>query len=115
MLADRGAALDAFYYCPYHPHHGDERYRRDSDDRKPGPGMLLRAQRDLNLDLARSWVVGDSERDLESGRRAGVPHLFLVRTGNGASVEASLSAELRAQCQVVDDLPQAIERVLDSR
>ncbi len=71
QLAQHGAALDGIYYCPYLPNAPVEAYARDSDERKPHPGMLLRAAREMDLDLQLSWMVGDSPRDVEAGRRAG--------------------------------------------
>lgn len=69
--------LDASYMCPDAPGTPSER-------RKPAPGMLLEAARDLNLDLARSWMVGDKDIDVLCAVNAGVPGI-LVRTGHGAS------------------------------
>ena len=71
QLADRGVELDAIYYCPYHPDGTVKDYARESHDRKPRPGMLLRAAAELDIDLTRSWMVGDSVRDVEAGQRAG--------------------------------------------
>lgn len=71
QLADRGAELDAIYFCPYHPEGTVEQYAHDSQDRKPRPGMLLRAASEHNIDLTRSWMIGDSPRDMEAGQRAG--------------------------------------------
>ena len=71
QLADKGAHLDAIYYCPFHPQGTIDQYACDSDLRKPQPGMLLQATEDLGLDLAQSWMVGDSSRDIEAGQRAG--------------------------------------------
>lgn len=71
VLADKGAALDAVYYCPYHPEGSVEKYARDSDLRKPKPGMLELAARELGIDLSASWMVGDSGRDVGAGRAAG--------------------------------------------
>ena len=71
LLAEQGAYLDQIYYCPFHPQAAVEKYRRESDLRKPSPGMLKLAADELNLDLAQSWTVGDDDRDLEAGRRAG--------------------------------------------
>jgi len=71
QLADRGVTLDGIYHCPYHPEGTVEQYARESDDRKPSPGMLLRAAEDLDIDLPDSWMVGDSPRDIEAGQRAG--------------------------------------------
>lgn len=65
------AVIDAFYHCPFHPEGRVERYRREHPWRKPAPGMLLAAARDLDLDLGASWLVGDAERDVEAGRAVG--------------------------------------------
>ena len=79
QLAREGITLDAVYFCPYHPEQGVGDLRREHPDRKPGPGMLLRAARDLQLDLARSLIVGDRCSDLAAGRTAGLRELFLLR------------------------------------
>ncbi len=63
--------VSRFYYCPYHPEAKIDAYRLDHPWRKPRPGMLLQAARDLNLDLAHSWMIGDAARDVEAGRSAG--------------------------------------------
>jgi len=71
VLSRDGASLDAIYYCPYHPDGSVAQYRQDSDWRKPRPGMLLAAAKDMDIDLTRSWMVGDNLRDTEAGRGAG--------------------------------------------
>jgi D,D-heptose 1,7-bisphosphate phosphatase len=63
--------IAAVYYCPYHPEGIIEPFNRNHTDRKPNPGMLLRASNDLEIDLARSWMIGDSVHDSEAGKRAG--------------------------------------------
>ncbi|MBN1845739.1 MAG: HAD family hydrolase, partial [Sedimentisphaerales bacterium] len=77
LLAEKGAYLDQIYYCPYHPEGAIPRYRRDSELRKPAPGMLLLAAKELQLDLELSWMVGDDDRDIEAGRRAGCRTILL--------------------------------------
>jgi D-glycero-D-manno-heptose 1,7-bisphosphate phosphatase len=72
-LAVEGARLDAVYSCPYLPDAAVEAYSHpDHPDRKPNPGMLLRAIADLDLDRARSVMIGDKPSDVEAARRAGV-------------------------------------------
>ncbi len=83
LLAQKGATLDGIYYCPYHPEGVIPKYRQDSDWRKPEPGMLLAAAEDMNIDLTRSWMIGDSPRDVEAGRRAGCRTILLRSTGAG--------------------------------
>jgi len=77
LLASEGAYLDAIYHCPYHPDGTVAPYNCDSDLRKPRPGMLLLAAQEKEIDLAQSWMIGDSYRDIEAGRTAGC-HTILV-------------------------------------
>jgi len=86
LLGERGARLDAIYFCPHHP---DAGYPGEIADlkvacecRKPGGELVLRAARDLNIDLARSAFVGDSTADVETGKRLGL-RTVLVQTGRG--------------------------------
>ncbi len=77
-LTTRGVHIERVYHCPYHPEHGVGRYRRESQDRKPNPGMLLRARDELDLDLAASALVGDKVSDMEAAVRAGVGRPILL-------------------------------------
>jgi D,D-heptose 1,7-bisphosphate phosphatase len=81
LLARRGAVIDAIYCCPYHPDGVIEKYRRESEMRKPNPGMLLAAAADMDIDLKASWLIGDSTRDIEAGRRAGCRTILVRRPG----------------------------------
>ena len=85
-LAQRGIELAGIYYCPFHPDVGEPPYRKDADCRKPKPGMFLQALRELDIDAEQSFCVGDSARDLEAGRAAGISGI-LVATGKGASMQ----------------------------
>ena len=75
LLGAEGAYLDGIYYCPHHPHKGYEgevpELKFDCECRKPKPGMLLKAAKDFNIDLAASWMIGDGENDIEAGKAAG--------------------------------------------
>jgi D-glycero-D-manno-heptose 1,7-bisphosphate phosphatase len=90
-LADGGAHADGFYYCPHHPRAVVEDYRQACDCRKPQPGLLLQASRELGVDLSRSFAVGDRVSDLEAASAAGVRSV-LVRTGYGSAHEAEARA-----------------------
>jgi D,D-heptose 1,7-bisphosphate phosphatase len=81
-LRQEGAYIDKFYYCPHHPNEGIEPYRQVCNCRKPATGMLLQAARDLNIDLIRSYLVGDRFNDMEAGKKIGVRGI-LVKTGFG--------------------------------
>ena len=89
MLRAEGAAIDGLYFCPHHPTEGLGDYLRTCDCRKPAPGLLLRAAEELRLDLARSYMVGDTLKDIEAGVRAGAQGI-LVRTGYGEEAAAEL-------------------------
>jgi len=82
MLGREGAYLDKIYYCPYHPEAVVDQYRRDSDLRKPKPGMLYLAEKELDIDLDRSWIVGDDDRDIETGKAAGCRTIMLESRGS---------------------------------
>lgn len=90
LLVSGGGGLDGVYVCPYldGPDAIREEYRRDSELRKPRPGMLELAARELGLDLARSWMVGDSSRDIEAGRATGCQTVFVGPGGQAARADA---------------------------
>jgi len=67
-FAQQQIRIARVYYCPYHPVHGIGGYKRDSPDRKPKPGMLLRAQRDFDLNLLSSVLIGDQVSDMQAAR-----------------------------------------------
>ena len=75
---NQGCPIDAEYFCPYHTEAVIEKYRKDSFDRKPNPGMILKAQKDFDIDLSQSILIGDKESDIEAGKRAGVGYIRLV-------------------------------------
>ena len=77
LLTEKNASLDRIYYCPYHPDGVVEKYRQKSDDRKPAPGMLLTAADEMNIDLNQSWMIGDGDRDIEAGLRAGCKTILI--------------------------------------
>lgn len=88
-LSEREVSLDAIYYCPYHPEGVIDRYRKDSELRKPKPGMLQLAKKEYDIDLRRSWIVGDDDRDVLTGQAVGCRTILLesfgkwgVRTGD---------------------------------
>lgn len=108
QLQAENVRLDGTYMCPIAPS-SDDRTRVEHGDRKPGPGMLERAARELELDLAQSWVVGDMISDALAGRNAGCRASILVRTGYGAG--QPLDAE--SIDHVVDDLHAAAEFIIE--
>ena len=81
LLAEKDVSLDGIYYCPYHPDGVVPRYRRNSDHRKPNPGMLLDAAKDVDIDLTESWMVGNGPSDIEAGSRAGCRTILVDSRG----------------------------------
>ena len=77
LLAEKDAHLDRIYYCPYHPEGVVPKYRKESNNRKPNPGMLLTAAKDMDIDLTQSWCIGNSIRDIEAGKRAGCKTILI--------------------------------------
>jgi D-glycero-D-manno-heptose 1,7-bisphosphate phosphatase len=110
LLGAGGARIDAYYYCPHHPEATVATYRRRCDCRKPGCGMIERASADLDLDPARSFVVGDKWIDMGAARAAGARGI-LVRTGYGATEETEPPPDLPADA-IVDNLIEAVSWIL---
>ena len=75
LLGKDGAYVNAIYYCPHHPHKGYEgeitELKIECECRKPKPGLILKAAKDFNIDIASSWMIGDSENDILAGKNAG--------------------------------------------
>lgn len=92
VFAERGAQLDAVYYCPHHPVHGVGKYLRVCECRKPAPGLILSAQHDLGIDLAHSVFVGDSSSDMQAGAAAGVGTCIMLHPVNEGSSAGSAIA-----------------------
>jgi histidinol-phosphate phosphatase family protein len=84
-LAAAGAVIDGIYYCP----HEEE---PPCSCRKPAPGLLFTAARAHQIDLAASWMIGDSDRDMEAGRKAGCRTARILKSDQGASGVADVSA-----------------------
>ena len=76
-----GVTIAKVYFAPHHPEHGIGRYKSESEDRKPNPGMILKAAKEFQLDLTCSVLVGDQSSDVQAGRTAGVGHIVLYAPG----------------------------------
>ncbi|MFT3828047.1 MAG: HAD family hydrolase [Chitinophagaceae bacterium] len=110
LLARAGAHLDAYYYCPHHPDGRVPEYAVRCECRKPGTALVERAVRELGVDPARSFAVGDRWVDIGLARAMGGRGV-LVRTGYGASEEHKTPRDLEADA-VVDNLAGAASWVL---
>lgn len=112
LLGREHAFVDRIYYCPHHPEKGFAGERADlkidCDCRKPKPGMVLQAAKDLNIDLGQSWFIGDTSTDAQTARNAGVKSI-LIRTGY-----AGKDAKYPAQPDYsFDTLSQAVDFILE--
>jgi len=106
-LAAEGVTLDGAYYCLHHPQATVMEWLCDCDCRKPKPGLLLDASRQLDIDLEQSWMIGDQERDILAGASAGCRTILVGQRPVGATI-ASLQA---------GNLEEAVEKLaaVDSR
>ena len=109
LLGEQGAYVDGIYYCPHHPDKGFAgevpELKVSCECRKPKPGLLCLAAEEFNVDLATSWMVGDSWRDVECGKAAGTHTCLLAEHGNVDQKEAEI---------VCASLPDAVEYILNS-
>ncbi len=108
MLTERGARIDAFYFCPHHPEFGD---KVDCSCRKPKTGMADKAARELGIDLARSYFVGDKCSDVELGVNAGGKPI-MVMTGYGSEEIRLVRARGIMPAAVLDGLPEAADWII---
>jgi D-glycero-D-manno-heptose 1,7-bisphosphate phosphatase len=105
LIHDNGGQVDAIFMCPHSP-----------DDncacRKPKPGLLLQAAKELSLNLQRSWIVGDAWSDVQAGQAAGVQRSILLRTGRGNEQLLKPRPVNITNPLIFDNLTQAIEAIL---
>lgn len=119
-LDPKRSLIDAFYACPHHPHANDPRYRLQCLCRKPQPGLLLRAERERNVDLKASVMIGDRMSDILAGRRAGTSTILFESGCHkdppivGARMDSSVKADHR--CASWSEVLECIfSREIDSK
>jgi len=110
VFRERGVPVAKVHFCPFHPEHGIGSYRIDSIDRKPGPGMIVRAARDLEIDLAESILLGDKESDIEAGVAAGIACNVLYSPHNGAVPSPSSTIATATVTRLIDAIPYMSNR-----
>ncbi len=108
--ATTGASIDRFYYCPYHPDGTVEKYRKEHPWRKPQPGMILQAAKDLKLDLSRCWTVGDAMRDVEAGAAAGTRTILLSADKAEATIVTAAPPD-----HIAESLIEAVRLIAQQR
>jgi D-glycero-D-manno-heptose 1,7-bisphosphate phosphatase len=106
IIEKAGGRVDGLYMCPHAP-------QDQCECRKPRPGMILQAERELSLDLSRSWMIGDALSDLQAGRAAGVGHIALVKTGRGAQQAQLPESANLGPFRLYADLNDALHHLLN--
>lgn len=114
LLAERGARVDMIYHCPHLPRELLPPGEEPCDCRKPGTGLVRRAQAELRVDPGRSFFFGDRVSDVEMGERAG-GKAVLLRTGHGGSEIDLLKARGMTRVRVADDLLAGVSMVLSEK
>ncbi len=107
-----GVPLDGFYYCPHHPDGIIPEYAIECSCRKPEPGMLRKAARELDIDLKQSWMTGDILNDIEAGNRAGCRTVLI---DNGNETEWETSSYDRQPDFIVTNLLEAAQAILTDK
>lgn len=97
LLGEEHAYIDAIYYCPHHPNSGFlgeiKELKYDCTCRKPKPGMLIKAAKDYNIDLKRSWMIGDSLQDIQAGKAAGCHTAFISHDSSNEKYGQEVTGE----------------------
>lgn len=114
MLREKGAVIDGFYYCPHHPTEGKGKYLTACTCRKPEPGMLIRAAEEMDIDLTRSYVVGDMMKDISSADKIGAKGI-LVRTGYGSETEKEIIGQKIKPAYIAEDILAAVNWIIEDR
>jgi D-glycero-D-manno-heptose 1,7-bisphosphate phosphatase len=110
-LKERGAHIDAFFYCPHHPSEGQAPYRQLCTCRKPEAGMIITAAKEMDIDLQQSYMIGDTLKDMEAGVKAGAKGV-LVRTGYGREQEKELASFPIKPAYIADDILEAVDWII---
>jgi D,D-heptose 1,7-bisphosphate phosphatase len=112
MLRNEGAHMDGIYYCPHHPEKGTSHYTKECDCRKPGTGLINAAARDLDIDIKKSYMIGDKWSDVELGQRAGT-HTLLVNTGFAPDDPGNVRpSHVHEPDFIAHDITEAVEWIL---
>lgn len=112
QLKSAGTFVDGIYYCAHHPTVGDAPYRLDCDCRKPKPGLIKRAEKDFDLDLSKSWMIGDRYSDIELAHNAGTRSIFVMSGYGRGEWETQRQSWKRQPDVVAEDLLEAADHLL---
>ncbi len=110
LLENQNARIDKIYYCPHHPEGSIESYRKVCECRKPKPGLFRRAAEEYNIDLSRSYVIGDKMIDIQAGNNCGA-RTILVLTGYGKTELEHCHRNSMRIDYIAEDLYEAVQFV----
>jgi D-glycero-D-manno-heptose 1,7-bisphosphate phosphatase len=114
-IRERKASIDGIFFCPHHPEGSVPEFSRNCDCRKPKTGLIEQACRSFEIDLRRSFIVGDMCTDIELAHRAGITGI-LVKTGYGlGEIEYTLPQKTAKPAHIAEDLLDAVRWILDHR
>ncbi len=102
MLADYGVGLDAIYYCPHHPEVGKDEYRIECECRKPKPGLLRLAAEEFGIELAKSFLIGDKDIDIQAGHAIGIKTIRIERNNQVSPNESGADFIINTFSEVND-------------
>jgi D-glycero-D-manno-heptose 1,7-bisphosphate phosphatase len=111
LLGEEGVNFDGIYFCPEHPEAIVEKYLPHSNRRKPEPGMILEAGEDLSIDLSKSWMIGDSQGDVQAGKSAGCQTILLTES-KPSKEQPNQSADTQQADFTAENLLEAAEIVI---
>ena len=106
ILFDKGIEILDVFYCPYHPDFGLGKYKKNSIDRKPAPGMIIKAAKKYNIDLNESVLIGDKLTDVEAAKNANIGKIFLLVSNKVDYVDMEDDSLI-----VVDDLKKILSKL----
>lgn len=112
QLKEKGASVDAIYYCPHHPTMGVAPYLTDCSCRKPGTALLEEAAREFDIDLRASYMIGDHYSDIRCGQNAGARTVLLL-TGHGKDTLTGRDGWEKPPSHIAADLHEAVQWVLE--
>lgn len=112
LLAECGASVDAWYYCPHLPSPKGkiDGFAIECDCRKPAPGLILKAAKELSIDISKSFLIGDKISDIESAKKAGCLNSAMVLTGHGAEQETD--SHILKNTVIADNILDAVKKLL---
>ena len=99
QFISKGITIDAVYFCPHHPEHGLNRYKKNCAFRKPNPGMIIKALNDFDLDASKCVMVGDRITDIQAGQQSGIKKLFMLT--NSSNIIHNINCEFITALKMV--------------